>query len=166
MSTYVHSSRQGPAPGNPDSPTVKRYLAIAISMLIAFGLTCAAPKEPEEHPASGDVTITVPPAAPTASSSLIHTPTTPSAVPSRRGSVRLADDRSAPIVPVVPRDLISAVFNPVHIRSAEVGEQVGESSLVIGVSIGSESVAYSVSYLSSREIVNDTVGGTPIAVTW
>ena len=66
----------------------------------------------------------------------------------------------------MPRDLIPAVFDPVHISAADVGEQVGKGSPVIGVSVGSESVAYPVAYLSSREIVNDTVGRTPIAVTW
>ena len=142
---------------------MKRYLAIAISMLIAFGLSCAVQ---EERPVLVKVTVTVPSAAQTALSIPVSTPTTPPTSPSRRGSVRLAGDRTAPIVPVVPRDLISAVFDPVHIRAAEVGDQVGESGLVIGVSIGGENVAYSVSYLSSREIVNDTVGGTPIAVTW
>ena len=94
------------------------------------------------------------------------TPTPPPVVQSRGVSVRLADGRNAPVVRVVPRDLISAVFDPVHISAADVGDQAGQASPVIGVSIGSESVAYPVAYLSSREIVNDTVGGAPIVVTW
>ena len=94
------------------------------------------------------------------------TPTTPPVVQPRGGSVRLADGRTAPVVRVGPRDLIPAVFNPVHIPAADVGGQVGQATPVIGVSVGGESVAYSVAYLSSREIVNDTVGRTPIAVTW
>ena len=93
-------------------------------------------------------------------------PTATPATPLRGGSVRLANGRTAPIIRVVPRDHISAVFDPVHVPAADVGEQVGTASSVIGVSIGGESVAYSVSYLSGREIVNDTVGGTPIVVTW
>lgn len=48
----------------------------------------------------------------------------------------------------------------------EVEDQTGPFSTVIGVSIGGESVAYSVDYLSGREVVNDTVGGKPIVVTW
>ena len=96
----------------------------------------------------------------------IPTPTTVPNVAPRRASVHLADGRNAPVVRVVPRDLISAVFDPVHISAAEVGEQSGPASPVIGVSIEGESVAYPVAYLSSREIVNDTVGGTPIVVTW
>ena len=147
-------------------PDMKRCLIVPLPLLLAFALSCASPEQPAERviptqerppiPTSTNVETPIP----------TTRPVTPPASLSRRGSVRLADDRSAPIVPVVPRDLISALFDPVHIRAAEVGEQAGESSLVIGVAIGSESVAYSVSYLSSREIVNDTVGGTPIAVTW
>lgn len=94
------------------------------------------------------------------------TPTTVPATPPRAGSVRLANGRTAAIVRVGPRGLIPAVFDPVHVPAADVGDQVGQASLVIGVSIGGESVAYSVTHLSSREIVNDTVGGTPIVVTW
>lgn len=145
---------------------MKRSLIVPLPLLVALALSCASPEQPAERvvptqetpPISTSTKVEIP--IPTT------TPATPPASPSRRGSVRLGDDRTAPIVPVVPRDLISAVFDPVHIGAAEVGEQVGESSLVIGVSIGSESVAYSVSHLSRREIVNDTVGGTPIAVTW
>jgi hypothetical protein len=37
---------------------------------------------------------------------------------------------------------------------------------VLGVSINGESRAYSIPFLSGREVVNDVVGGVPIAVTW
>ncbi|MDA1257370.1 MAG: DUF3179 domain-containing protein, partial [Chloroflexi bacterium] len=36
----------------------------------------------------------------------------------------------------------------------------------LGVSINGDSRVYSIPFLSGREIVNDTVGGVPIAVTW
>ena len=38
--------------------------------------------------------------------------------------------------------------------------------LVIGVEIDGDARAYGVAYLSNHEIVNDVVGGRPIAVTW
>ena len=41
-----------------------------------------------------------------------------------------------------------------------------DEDLVIGVSIEGEHKAYSTAFLSSHEIVNDVVGGTPVAVTW
>ena len=145
---------------------MKRCLIVPLPLLLALALSCASPEQPAERVVPTQETPPVPTSTQVETPIPSTTPATSPASPSRRGGVRLAGDRTAPIVPVVPRDLISAVFDPVHIRAAEVGEQVGEASLIIGVAIGSESVAYSVSHLSSREIVNDTVGGTPIAVTW
>ena len=40
------------------------------------------------------------------------------------------------------------------------------TSRVIGVSINGDHRAYSTAQLSSHEVVNDTVGGLPIVVTW
>ena len=40
------------------------------------------------------------------------------------------------------------------------------SERVIGVSVNGEHRAYSLNLLSRHEIVNDIVGGKPIAVTW
>jgi hypothetical protein len=37
---------------------------------------------------------------------------------------------------------------------------------VLGVTIGAESRAYPIAFLSWHEIVNDIVGGVPIAATW
>ena len=37
---------------------------------------------------------------------------------------------------------------------------------VIGLSMKGESKAYSTYILSAHEIVNDTIGGIPIAITW
>ena len=137
-----------------------------VLLLLAFTLSCGGPGEFAEHPNAGEPTASSSSVAPAETPFPTATPTTSPYAPSRGGTVRLADGRNAPVVRVVPRDLISAVFDPVHILAAQVGERVGNASSVIGVSIGGESVAYSVSYLSGREIVNDTVGGTPIAVTW
>jgi hypothetical protein len=38
--------------------------------------------------------------------------------------------------------------------------------LVIGLEINGEAKAYSIGVLNGREMVNDTVGGTPVLVTW
>lgn len=141
---------------------MKRYLNVPSLLLFVLALSCAAPEPPSGH-LGPDKTST-----PMATTAPAETPF-PTATPAtslRGGSVRLANGRTAPIIRVVPRDHISAVFDPVHVPAADVGEQVGTASSVIGVSIRGESVAYSVSYLSGREIVNDTVGGTPIVVTW
>ena len=43
---------------------------------------------------------------------------------------------------------------------------MGQTFRVIGVNINGESRAYPIPYLSAHEIVNDVVGGQPIAATW
>lgn len=57
----------------------------------------------------------------------------------------------------------------IPIRTAsEVDDVLQEDDLVLGVSINGQSRAYPVSALDSppREIINDEIGNTPIAVTW
>ncbi len=123
---------------------MKRYLASLLLSLMVLALSCAGP----EQEGAGEV-----PSRP----AITGQPSTPAT---------LADGRTAPLVRVVPRDHIPAVYDPVHISVKEVGEEAGQGTPVIGVSIDGQSVAYPVAFLSDREIVNDTVGGTPIVVTW
>ena len=144
-------------------PDMNRCLTIPVLLLFALTLSCGAPEQSADGLVEPDKTTIV---APVETPFSTTTPTTTLDAPPRRGNVRLVDGRTAPVVRTVPRDLIPAVFDPVHLPAGDVGEQVLDTSSVIGVAIGDESVAYSVSHLSSREIVNDTVGGTPIAVTW
>ncbi len=40
------------------------------------------------------------------------------------------------------------------------------TELVLGLSIDGDHRAYPLNLLSRHEIVNDTVGGEPVAVTW
>ena len=70
------------------------------------------------------------------------------------------------IMTILPKDAISAVFNPNFFTTEEAANQYRDTDLVIGVSIGDDHRAYNVAYLSGHEIVNDVVGGKPIAVTW
>ena len=92
-----------------------------------------------------------------------------------------AEDRKPPVPTVGPRDLvlegdpvkvllppgaIPAVMDPEWV-SAEVADELyrpGEP--VLGVALGGQAVAYSLWHLDRHEIVNDVVGGTPIAATW
>ena len=50
--------------------------------------------------------------------------------------------------------------------SSQASDQYTGADLIIGVSINGEHKAYSTAFLSSHEIVNDVVGGKPVAVTW
>ena len=62
------------------------------------------------------------------------------------------------------RDGIKPIYHPVHADADAI--DWSDDTLVIGVAVGGEAVAYPVQTLNRREIVNDRVGGTPILATW
>jgi len=70
------------------------------------------------------------------------------------------------IVTLLPRDAIPAIDNPRFLTAAEADDYYDPNELVMGVTFNGETRAYSVPFLSGHEIVNDTVGGVKIAVTW
>ncbi len=70
------------------------------------------------------------------------------------------------IVTLLPKNAIPAINNPQFVSGAEADTQYHDEELVIGVEIDGDARAYSVPFLSGHEIVNDIVGGEPIAVTW
>jgi hypothetical protein len=76
-----------------------------------------------------------------------------------------ADLRVDDIVTVLPKNAIPAIMDPAF-ASGERVSWILAKDLVVGVEIQGDSRAYPVSTLSRHEIVNDTVGGVPIAVTW
>ena len=65
---------------------------------------------------------------------------------------------------VLPKDAIPAILDPVFKTAEEA--KIGKRAPVAGVSINGESHAYSIHLLNGHEIVNDIVGGKPIAATW
>ena len=77
-----------------------------------------------------------------------------------------AAGRTLEIITLLPRDAIPAIDNPRFYSVAEADEEYAPDELVLGVSLNGESRAYSTALLNSHEIVNDTVGGRKIAVTW
>jgi len=74
--------------------------------------------------------------------------------------------RNLVIIDILPKDGIPAIFHPEFVDSAEADSQMADDEFVIGLTIDGDSRAYSVSFLSGHEIVNDVVGGRPVAVTW
>ena len=79
---------------------------------------------------------------------------------------RVNGTRDLKIITVLGRDGIPAILDPIFAsRAAGIG-QMDPLERVIGVSINGESRAYPLNLLSRHEIVNDTVGGKAIAVTW
>lgn len=76
------------------------------------------------------------------------------------------DGRLVRMWDIVGRDAIPAVFDPAFVTVEEAAAQLTDEDIVIGVSISGEHRAYGVAFLSRHEVVNDVVGGRPIAVTW
>jgi hypothetical protein len=91
------------------------------------------------------------------------------------GSSSGTDDstsRKLEIVTLLPYDAIPAIFNPQFVSAAEASDPDRRSALyrpdekILGIEINGDTRAYSVPMLSRHEVVNDTVGGIPVAVTW
>ena len=74
------------------------------------------------------------------------------------------------IITVLGKDGIPAIldpeFDPGFLTAQEAQINMRDGERVLGVSINGESKAYPLNLLSRHEIVNDTVGGQPVAVTW
>lgn len=64
-----------------------------------------------------------------------------------------------------PKDGIPALTDP-QLVSAAVAESLAPTERVVGVSVQGESRAYPLRILNYHEIVNDTLAGTPIVVTY
>lgn len=76
------------------------------------------------------------------------------------------DGRNVTMRTVIGQDDIPAIDNPIFLTTESANREYRDNELVIGVEIDGDARAYSVPYLSRHEIVNDTVGGRPISVTW
>jgi len=70
------------------------------------------------------------------------------------------------IVTLLPPDAIPAFTFPEYYSVNDANREYAPDELVIGVEFKGDARAYSVSLLSRHEIVNDTVGGIHLAVTW
>jgi hypothetical protein len=75
------------------------------------------------------------------------------------------DLRPEDIVTIFPKDAIPAILSPSFEKGSEVTWLKGKDA-VIGIEINGDSRAYPVPILTRVEIINDRVGGIPIAVTW
>ena len=73
---------------------------------------------------------------------------------------------SLDIITVLGKDGIPSIDNPRFVRPGEADQQMQSFERGLGVSINGDHRAYPLNMLSRHEIVNDTVGGVPAAVTW
>ena len=70
------------------------------------------------------------------------------------------------IITILPNDTMQAILDPKFVTGENGSKQYEDSELVLGVSINGDHRAYSIPFLSSKEIVNDVVGGVAVAITW
>ena len=119
-------------------------------------------------PAATGVPATATAAAPTSAPPAATTTSAPAPPPPAASDAEPPEtvERDLEIVTLLPYDAIPAILQPEFITADEADEKLDPGSLVIGLSIDGDNRAYSIPTLSSYEIVNDTVGGKPVAVTW
>lgn len=70
------------------------------------------------------------------------------------------------IITILGKDGIPAILDPQFLSPENASAQMQANERVIGLSIDGDHRAYPLNMLSRHEIVNDTVGGVPVAVTW
>jgi hypothetical protein len=70
-----------------------------------------------------------------------------------------------PVMRGLPRDAIPAIHEPVVVTAAD-ATFMRDDEHAIGVAVGATVKAYSTWHLNAHEIVNDTVAGRQVAVTW
>lgn len=63
------------------------------------------------------------------------------------------------------RDCIPSIDDPKYVTASE-ADHVADDAVVIAISYGGEHRAYPARILDHHEIVNDTIAGEPIAITW
>ena len=117
--------------------------------------------------ASGPATVTPAPTSDMVSPS----PTRADGAPDPAATPEPASDAASAfddleIITLLPFDAIPAVLDPAFVAAEDARRQYAPQEPVLGLSIDGDHRAYSIPYLSSREIVNDVVGGVPVAVTW
>ncbi len=169
--------------------TIARISVLALTVLLLLAVACSSEDEAESSQVEPEVasaqptTASEPTSAPVASAA--------SATPAQPPASTVAaepEEQDLEIVTLLPFDAIPAVLDPVFISAEEAdakltemleerfqrnadqallkGELGPDDALVLGVSINGDSRAYYIPTLSRVEIVNDTVGGQPLAVTW
>ena len=66
---------------------------------------------------------------------------------------------------ILPPDAIRSIDQPQFVRASE-ASFMGDEEPVVGVVQNGVAKAYSTWHLDHHEIVNDLIGGKPVAVTW
>ena len=65
---------------------------------------------------------------------------------------------------LIKRGQIPAIFEPKFVPAAVAN--LPDDAWILGIHIGGEAHAYSLNLLNHHEVVNDYVGGAPVAAVW
>ena len=68
-----------------------------------------------------------------------------------------------------PRDVIKPIDEPKYYETAKKAEKglgLTDDDRILGIAIGDDARAYPTRILDRHEVVNDTIGGRPLAVVW
>ena len=65
---------------------------------------------------------------------------------------------------LLPRGGIPAIFEPEFVPASEA--EISDSAWVLGVYLNGDARAYDLNILNHHEIVNDVIGGRPVAPVW
>ena len=68
------------------------------------------------------------------------------------------------VIQLLPRGGIPAIFDPQFVSAHEAS--IPDGAWVLGVYHNGEARAYSLNLLNHHEVVNDAMGGDPIAPVW
>lgn len=79
------------------------------------------------------------------------------------GSLHAVEENS-PVLTVLPKDAIAAILSPNFVPAQHA--HVAPDTAMIGVVVNGDAHAYAAVLLNAHEIVNDVVGGEPVATTW
>ncbi len=73
--------------------------------------------------------------------------------------------RADEIQTILPEDAIPAIVNPTYVP-VSAARDFRDDEEVIGLAINGDARAFPIATLSAHEIVDDVIGGQPLAVTW
>ncbi len=159
---------------------IVRITVLVVALALLLATACSSEHAPAP-PQSASVQPTTKPEPPQSAS------VAPTQSPSPTATAK-PEARDLDIVTLLPFDAIPAVLDPEFISADEADAKLAEmfenhsrrdadaallaggdgpdDALVLGVSINGDSRAYYIPTLSRVEIVNDDVGGQPLAATW
>ena len=150
------SQAEAPAPSGTSTPIPANEMATRVP-----ATADATSTPPEATVASVLATVVPATTAPTPTATVSPTVARP------EDSAQVAPERDFDVVTLLAPDAIPALNSPgYHDTTEEADESYHDDDLVLGIEINGDARAFSVPLLSRHEIVNDEIGGEPVAVTW